>query len=255
MAQVLIAPFGRVVVRIHHRHDPRAVDALPEADLERNLARSVERPVAPHQLLCREADQARVCGDRGKRPPEAEAVRKEDVRTLDAELRAVEVLSVEDVAREGLCRRDIRVRGVPRTPRDVPPTFADVALDQFVLVRVVLLHPLVLDTALEVEDIVRILRQQMQVLVQCLRNVLQNRPLHVPVPLGIEVRVRNQIGLVAILGDGRSAEDKKGQAQKEGVFFHLFLVLWFISGSYTIIVSRNRCPVRQWRGYRMTRES
>ena len=52
VAQVLITELSGVVVRIGHKHDPRAVDTLPEAYLERNLAVSVERPVPPLQLLC-----------------------------------------------------------------------------------------------------------------------------------------------------------------------------------------------------------
>ena len=201
-------------MRIHDSHNPRTVDTLPESDLEGNLAVAVKRMVTPHQFLSREADQARVCGDRGKRPPEAEAVRKENVRALDTKLRTVEVLSVENVAREGLRGREIRIRGIPRTARDVPAALVDVTFDEFVLIRIVLLHPLVLDTALEIEDIVRVLRQKMQILVQRLRDVLQNRTLYVPVPLGIEVGVRHQIGLVTLLGpDGRQHTQREKTEQ------------------------------------------
>ena len=71
----------------------------------------------------------------------------------------------------------------------MPATLADVTLDQFVLVRVVLLHPLVLDAPFEIEYIIRVGTQQEQVLIQRLRDVLPDRTLHVPVPLGIKMRV------------------------------------------------------------------
>ena len=151
----------------------------------------MERTVAPHEFLRRETDKTAVGGDRRKRPPETEAVRQEDVRAFDPEFAAVEVLSVQDIAREGLRGRDIRVGGVPRAARDMPAPLADVTLDQFVLVRVVLLHPLVLDAALEVEHVIGVGAKEKQVLIQRLRDVLPDRTLHVPVPLGIKMRVRD----------------------------------------------------------------
>ena len=189
MAEVFVTPLGRIVVGVHHGHDTRTVHALPQADLERNLARTMERTVAPHEFLRRETDKTAVGGDRRKRPPETEAVRQEDVRAFDPEFAAVEVLSVQDIAREGLRGRDIRVGGVPRAARDMPAPLADVTLDQFVLVRVVLLHPLVLDAALEVEHVIGVGAKEKQVLIQRLRDVLPDRTLHVPVPLGIKMRV------------------------------------------------------------------
>ena len=220
LAQILIAPFGRIVVGVHHGHDARAVDTLPQADLERDLAVAVERPVAPHELLRREADQSAVRGDRRERPSESEAVREEDVRTLDAELVAVEVLPVEDVAREGLRGGDVRVGGIPRAAGHMPAALADVLLHQLILMGEVLLHPLVLDTALEVEQVVGVLRQQEQVLIQRLGNVLRNRALNVPVPLRVEVGVRDHVNLVRFLGHGRPAEYEEGQTQQDGAFFH-----------------------------------
>ena len=43
MAEVFVTPLGRIVVGVHHGHDTRTVHALPQADLERNLARTMER--------------------------------------------------------------------------------------------------------------------------------------------------------------------------------------------------------------------
>ena len=191
VAEVFVTPLGRIVVRVHHGHDTGAVDALPQADLERNLARTVERAVPPHEFLSRETDKTAVGRDRRKRPPETEAVRKEDVRAFDPEFPAVEVLPVQDIAREGLRGRDIRVGGVPRAARDMPAPLADVTLDQLVLVGVVLLHPLVLDAPFEIEYIIRVGAQEEQVLIQRLWNVLTDRTLHIPVPLGIKMGVRD----------------------------------------------------------------
>jgi hypothetical protein len=84
-------------VRISDDHDTGTVDALPEADLERNLAVAVERLVTPHKLLGRESDDTGVSGHCRKGPSETEAVRKEDIGTLDTEFVAVEMLSVKNV--------------------------------------------------------------------------------------------------------------------------------------------------------------
>ena len=191
VAEVFVTPLGRIVVRVHHGHDTGAVNALPQADLERNLARTVERAVPPHEFLSRETDKTAVGRDRRKRPPETEAVRKEDVRAFDPEFPAVEVLPVQNIAREGLRRRDVRIRRVPRAARDMPAPLADVTLDQLVLVGVVLLHPLVLDAPFEIEYIIRVGAQEEQVLIQRLWNVLTDRTLHIPVPLGIKMGVRD----------------------------------------------------------------
>ena len=188
-------PFGKLVPRIASRlerhHDAGAVDPFPEPDRKRGFGVADKRLGAPRQFLRRETDKTAVGGDRRKRPPETEAVRQEDVRAFDPEFAAVEVLSVQDIAREGLRGRDIRVGGVPRAARDMPAPLADVTLDQFVLVRVVLLHPLVLDAALEVEHVIGVGAKEKQVLIQRLRDVLPDRTLHVPVPLGIKMRVRD----------------------------------------------------------------
>ena len=151
----------------------------------------MERAVPPHEFLSRETDKTAVGRDRRKRPPETEAVRKEDVRAFDPEFPAVEVLPVQDIAREGLRRRDVRIRRVPRAARDMPAPLADVTLDQLVLVGVVLLHPLVLDAPFEIEYIIRVGAQEEQVLIQRLWNVLTDRTLHIPVPLGIKMGVRD----------------------------------------------------------------
>ncbi len=214
LAQILQTPLGGIVMGIHHGHDARAVDTLPQTDLEGDLAVAVEGTVTPHEFLGREADQTAVRGHRGQRPAEAEAVGQEDVGALHAELVAIEVLTVEDVARERLDRGDVGIGGVPRTASDVPATRGDVVLHQLVLVGIVLLHPLVLDTALEVEDIVGVLGQQHEVLVERLGNVLRDGALNVPVPLRVEVSVRHDVGLVLLLGDGVSRKHEESHTQQ-----------------------------------------
>ena len=146
-----------------------------------------------------------------KGPSETEAVRKEDVRPLHTELLPVEVLAVEDVPCKGFRGRDIGVRRIPGASGDMPPALPDVLFHQVILLREIFLHPRILYPALEIEDVVRIFLQEEKVPVHGLGDILADRPLDIPVPLGIKMRVGNKVCLVfrLFLGkDCRRAEEK-----------------------------------------------
>jgi hypothetical protein len=96
-AEVLVPPLCRVVMSVRNEHDACSVNAFPETDLERYLAVAVERLVTPHKLLGRESDDAGVSSHSREGPSETEAVRKEDIGTLNTEFVTIEMLSVKDV--------------------------------------------------------------------------------------------------------------------------------------------------------------
>ena len=74
-------------------------------------------------------------------------------------------------------------------PGREPPAGGDRLLHLLVVGRVVLLdHPVAVRAA-EVEDVVRVLLEQHEVVADGLRQVLADRRRVVPAPLGVEVRV------------------------------------------------------------------
>ena len=197
--EVLVLPALGIVEAVGH-HDAAAVDALPESDGEGVLpAAVVERIGAPLQLLRREADEPAVGSQRGQRVGKAEAVGQENVGALGVELLAVESLPEQHVAQERLRRADDDLVGIPAAAGNVPATSLDVLLHLLVLQRVVLLHPGILHAALEVEDVVRVLLQQHQVLLERVADVVADGGLHVPVPLGVEMGIGHHVGLHGFL--------------------------------------------------------
>ena len=184
-----------IVEAVGH-HDALSVDALPQTHREGvALVALVEGVGAPYQFLRREADQSAMLGQRRQVVAEAEAVGQEDVRPLGAELLPVERLSEQHIAYPRLWRADDGFIGIPRTARDVPPPFGNVLLHLFILQGIIFLHPRILHTSLEVEDVVGILSQQEEILVQCVPHILADGGLHIPVPLCVEVCVGHHIGL------------------------------------------------------------
>ena len=216
--------------------------------------------LAPAQFLRREADQAAVGGQRGKRIAEPEAVGQEDVGRAHAELPLVKLLSLQDVANERLGRRHVGVVGVPRRAGDVPAPLVDIFLQTGVVHRVVLLHPMVDDASLEVKLIVGIAFQHPEVLKENAGDVLPNGVGQIPVPLGVEVGVAHRIDLVGLgrgglrfLRDGAYATKRQDACgAKQSKKFHRANVLdcSFVSTTkIRNIIGQGNTPAGKYKRY------
>lgn len=190
----------------------------PESDREGHFRLPVKGMLAPLELLGREPDQPGMCGDRRQRIAEPEAVGQENVVRLHAELLAVEPLSQQNVTEKRFRGGNVGVGGVPRAAADVPAAAADPLLHLSVQVGIILLHPTVLDASLEVENVVGIAFQQPEVLDHRIADVNLDRSLHVPVPLRIEMRVGDHIGLVFLLRKKPLRENAQQRAKNQRLF-------------------------------------
>ena len=191
--QVLVGQPLRVVIAVGHE-DLTAVDALPHAEgIGIAAAALVERLVAPHQLLRRETYQPAVFGQRGHRIGEAEAVGQEHIGALLAELLAIERLAEQDVTNPRLRRADDGLVGIPAAAGDVPATLPYPVFQLCILRRIVFLHPGVFHAALEVENVVGILAEQVEVLHHRVPDIGPDGGLHIPVPLGVQMGIGNHI--------------------------------------------------------------
>ena len=139
---------------------------------------------------------------------ESEAVGQEDIRTLHPEFLLIELLPIEDVTRERLRGTDVRIVGIPAAARHMPAPQLDILLHCLVFQRVVLLHPGILHTPLKVEDIVRVPTQQVEVRLHRLRHIFTDGFLYIPVPLGIEMRIRHHISLLSPHAQEGNAHEK-----------------------------------------------
>ena len=177
-------------------HDAAAVNALPESDGEGVACQlAFEEAVGtPAQLLRREADEAAMGCQRRQCIGKAETVGQKDVRTLLTIFVAVEGLTEERVTQPRFGRDNDRLVGVPAGTGEVPAPLGNVLLHFFILGGVVLLHPRVLDGSFEIEDIVRVVAQQMKILPDGLGDVLADGGLDVPVPLRVEVGIGDHVG-------------------------------------------------------------
>jgi hypothetical protein len=101
-AQVLILPFCRIFACISSYHYAGPIHSLPETDIERNLAVSIEWVVTPGEFLSRKTDKSGMRRCSWKSPSEAKAVRKEYISTLDTEFFTIEMLSVKNITRKRL---------------------------------------------------------------------------------------------------------------------------------------------------------
>ena len=185
---------------VERRHDLRTVNTAPQSDLERIFLIPVERPRAPTELLGREPDQPAMGGNRRQRISEPETVGQENIGRFPPKFRLEELLSQQNVPEKGLCRRHVRVRGIPRTAGQVPAPLGHVFFQPLVTLRVVLLGPGIFDSTLEIEEITGVILQQPEILVQRVQQEFVDRTLYVPAPLGVEMGVRHEIGTVFLCG-------------------------------------------------------
>ncbi|MPM60260.1 hypothetical protein SDC9_107111 [bioreactor metagenome] len=154
----------------------------------------------PVQLLRRETYQSAMGSYGGQCPAKSETVGQEDVGTLHAEFIAVVLLSQHYIADERFDGRYQRICCIPTRSTDVPAALLDIFLHEFVLHGVIFLHPGILHTSFEVEDIIGILLQQEEVLVDSVPYILFDSSLYVPVPLGVQVGIRHHVDFGSLLG-------------------------------------------------------
>ena len=132
-------------------------------------------------------------GNGGQCPSEPETVGQEDVGALHTQLLAVKLLPQHDIADERLDGGHQSIGSIPTGPAHVPAACLYKGLHQFVFTRIILLHPGILHTTLEIEDVVGILVQEEKILVQGIPDILLDGGLDVPVPLCVQVGIRHHI--------------------------------------------------------------
>ena len=219
LRKILAVEALRIALSVERRQNPRTVHPLPVSESERNLRITVEGTFPPLELLRRKADQSGMRRDGRQRVGEAETVGQEDVARLATELPLVELLSQQYVAEERFGRGYVGIGRIPRRAADVPAPLLDVWPDLPIRLRIILLHPVVLDRPFEIEHVVGIVFQQPQILIERIADIGVDGRFHIPVPLRIEVGVRHHVeGWVRLLG----CKARRHAATEEGEqSFHL----------------------------------
>ena len=196
LRQVFVVVTLTVIETVGH-HDATAIDTLPQANGVRiTLATLVEGVGTPHQFLRRETNQAAVSCQCGQRVTKAKAVGQEHIGALCIELLTVERLTQQDVTQPRFGRADNHLVGIPATAGKMPAAVSHIVFQLGKLQGIVLLHPTVLDSTLEIKNVTWILLQEHQVLVERTFHVLANSGLHVPVPLGVQMGIGYHVGLL-----------------------------------------------------------
>src|ERR1051325_8713433 len=187
-----------------------AVRSLPVTDVERNAARclldrawttGVRRGI-PRELLCRESLDAGVREYARQRSRKTKTVGQHVLRARLAKLTLKETIAVKDLAKDRLRGRNVHVALFHRRARRKPATRGDVLLHTCVIRRPVFLHHAITIRAAEVEDVVRILLEEREVVVHRLRQVFVDDARILPAPLRVEMRVTDDVerGLFAEIG-------------------------------------------------------
>ena len=95
----------------------------------------------------------------------------------------------------------------------MPPSVGYILLHLLVLQRIVLLHPRVFHRTFKVEHIVRVVVEQIKVLVYGVPYIMLDGGLYVPVPLSVQMGVSHHVGfhlLAAAVLSRHSAERHAG---------------------------------------------
>ena len=217
----IFGDFARVVHAVQSGIDLAAVKAAPDAEIEGD---GVGR--LPRQFLGGESLQTGMGDQRGKRGGEPETVGQREVERFDAELPAGEVGSVEKVAQVGFGTGIHHVHFVDRRPVDDPASFGDVFFHPLVPLRVILLHHRIASRSGEVEQVFRVFVQQGESLVERPFQVGVDGGGVVPLPLGVQMGVGDQVegflfrevGRTGIAGGKRRCQAQA--TQQELRFFH-----------------------------------
>ena len=140
-----------------------------------------------------------MCCNSGQCITESKTVRQEDICRFNSKLLFIELLSQQNIAEERFGWRYVSIIGIPRATWDMPTTFFDIFFHQFILKRVILFHPVVFHSAFKVKYIIGIMLKQIEVSDQCMLEVFVNGCLYIPVPLSIQMRIRDYISFVLFL--------------------------------------------------------
>ena len=176
--------------------DTAPIDPLPDAEVRQLVVGGR----APSELGGMETLLTGMTHQGRQGVGEAEAVGQHDIiAAAHAELLLVEAIGIEHAVQDALGRGHHHIAGIDGHSADVPLPALDVAFQLLELRRVVLLHPHVLDGALVVEAEVGILVHERHVVHQRVLHILRDGGLYVPVPLCVEMGVRDEEeGLVVL---------------------------------------------------------
>jgi hypothetical protein len=131
--------------------------------------------------------------DAGQRCGKTETVGQHVLGTRLAKLALKKSIAVEYLPKDRLSRGRIHVALFHRRARRKPPARGNICLQTRIIRRPVFLHHAITIRAAEVEDVIRILVEQCEVIVQRLGNVLVDDARILPTPLRIEMRVSNDV--------------------------------------------------------------
>src|ERR1035437_7149914 len=131
-----------------------------------------------------------MCQDAGQRCREAEAIGQHVLGAGLAEFGAEELLAVEDLADDALGIGRIDVALFPCRSGGKPAAFGDVLLHLGEIGRVVFLHHAVAIGAAEVEDVVRVLFEQVEIKQHRVLDVLADGGGVLPAPSANTSRTR-----------------------------------------------------------------
>src|SRR6185437_4268722 len=161
-----VADAATIAARVERGEDGFAVWTFPETDIEGNAFGCLLRragaadassglPVGA-ELLRGEATDSGVRKDRGRRRRKAEAIRKHIVFAGLPELAPIELVAVENLAKDGLGGGQVDVVLFDGRAGRIPATLGDVLLETRVIGWIVLLHQPVAVGPRPVEDVMRI---------------------------------------------------------------------------------------------------
>src|SRR6185369_1943117 len=190
-----------ITSRIQRGDHTATVRSLPIANVPRNTTRCFfnrtwttnTRRRVPRELLCRETLDARVREYAQQRSRKTKTVGQHVLRARLAKLTFKEAIAVKNLSKDRLRRRGVDVALLHRRARRKPATRRDVLLHARVVSGPVFLHHSITIRAAEVEDVVRILLEEREVVVHRLRKIFVDDARILPAPLRVEMRVTDDV--------------------------------------------------------------
>src|ERR1700752_240617 len=184
-----VAPdLSAIAARVECSDHAAAIRPLPPTNVERNSVRGV-----PRQLLCREAFDSRMGQYARQRSGKTKAIGQHVFRARPAQLAPEKLIDIKNLAKERLSRRQVDIALFHRRASRKPASRSDVLLHARVIGGPVFLHHAIAICAAEVEDVMRILLEEREIVVHRLRNVVVDDARILPTPLRVEVRVSNDV--------------------------------------------------------------
>ena len=219
----VFAHLPAVAAGIERRDHAAPVRAFPKTDVERNAHRRVFRRAraadarrrSPRQLLGRETLEAHVSEDARQRSGKTETVGQHIFGAGLAELSAKVLSAVKNLPDDRFGRRRVDVAFFHRRAGGKPTARGHVLFQLPIIFRPVFFHQAITIRAAEIENVVRILFKQREVVVHGLGQIFAYDLRILPAPLRVQVRIANdvkgwllrQIGIVGGLttrtGDGQ----------------------------------------------------